>query len=472
MQQINCNIEYLWVTTDISFCWTMLFSIPSALLSILISVYSTWAFAALVFNVLECLYKLLGFRIFSRFCEGPTSYTAKGKEVVIATQINRDTTFPQVQKKEWYSLCDITSRISLALTAFIFALLSRPFTLVRYTFIFYKTFSGRSKAVLSVLLLPFWPITMFLNTLIFNNLSFLPMLNVNDDQLESLQFFTNSLSATASVLYDFSQELSNYIGNFYILGPCEEAIQTMYWDTEKTTKVFWRKQLSDVGARIPGEVGIWNGVSLEWKEDIKQYNSLCIKVTDSCMGIGDLFLKRYRDYNSYQDVEQIFRTKYLGKPCLLIEFITAHPDLGVHSLDILTARDPAGEVQLVDIVVWAGSASETSHGATDCYMMDPRSGVTCNFGKWYNPNFMKTSPAGLNKYYPGVSDAVLTALQAHKNLPFSWLNVVGWDCMVTEQSDIVFFEGNLAAWRCPRRLFLSLGNFIYFVSYISWIGNN
>ena len=432
--------------------------------------YLTWICAAVFWNILELLLRLTKFRSFTRFCVGPTTCTLRGKDVLVATQIHRDTTFPQVQRDRWFSIYDISSRICMALLAFFCALLSRPFSLIRYTFLFNKIFSGRVKAVFSVVLLPFWPVIMFLNTLVFNNLSFLPMLNVNDDELESLQFFTNDLSPTASVLFDFSQELCNYVGNFYILGPNQEAIQTMYWDTDKTTKVFWRKQLSDQGARIPKEIGVWDGDNLDLIEQPEEYSSLLIKVTDSCMGVGDMFLRRSCHYESAQDIEQIFREKYAGKPCLLIEFIKAHPDLKVHSLDILTAKDPSGQVQLVDVIVWAGSASETSHGATDCYMVDPLTCLTCSYGKWYNPNFVTTSPKGLGVRYPGVDQAVLTALQAHQNLPYPWLNVVGWDCMVTEDSNIVFFEGNLAAWRCPRRLFLSLSNFIYFVGYISWVG--
>ena len=435
-------------------------------------VYLIWAGSALVWNIGESLLKLAKIRSFSRLCAGPSTFTVEGGEVTLATQIHQDTTFPQVKRDHWYSLSDITSRISMALLGFLYALLSRPFSLIRYTYLFNVIFSGRAKAVVSVILLPFWPIIILLNTIVFNNLSFLPMLNVNDDALESLQFFTNNLSPTASILYDFCQELCNYVGNFYILGPNREGIQTMYWDTEKTTKVFWRKQLNEEGARIAKEVGVWDGEKLELREKVEEFGALLIKVTDSCMGIGDLFLKRTSDYETAEDLEEIFRNKYLGKPCLLIEFITAHPRLKVHSLDILTAKDPAGNVQLIDIVVWAGSASETSHGATDCYMIDPKSGMTCNYGKWYNPNFVNTSSEGLGVQYPGVSEAVLTAMKTHRNLPYPWLSVVGWDCMVTEDSDMVFFEGNLAAWRCPRRLFLSFRNLIYFVSFISWVGQN
>ena len=272
-------------------------------------------------------------------------------------------------------------------------------------------------------------------------------------------------------MYFLLQEFSNYTGNFYILGPCEEAIQTMYWDTDKTTKVFWRRILKESGARIPEQVGVWDGAELELEDGALQHSSLLIKVTDSCMGIGDLFLEQSQDFKTRVELESIFKSKYPGKGCILMEVVRALPALGVHSLDILTARDGAGEVQLVDVVVWAGSPTQSSHCSTSAYMLDPRTGITCSYGKWYNPNFVNSSKEGLGVLYPQVAEAVKTAMRAHKNLPYSWLTVVGWDCMVTEDSSMVFFEGNLAAWRCPRRIFLTWRSLLYFIRHISWVSS-
>jgi len=69
--------------------------------------------------------------------------------------------------------------------------------------------------------------------------------------------------------------------------------------------------------------------------------------------------------------------------------------------------------------------------------------------------------------FPGVKKAAESAVAGHKNIKEKWLTVVGWDCMIMEE-DIVFFEGNFAGMRTPRRLFLSLDNFTEFMYNYFW----
>ena len=429
-----------------------------------------WIILSLLWKLLSIILTLLGLDFAAKLCEGPQKTEIGGEKVLLAAQIHQATTLPQLDRS-WFSVRDILTRLSLGLIGFWYGMISHPFLFVKYSYIYNRVFLGYRKAVFSVLFLPLWPLFMLIHALYNRNLAYLPMLNVEDEELESLRFFTNKLSPLESFLYDLSQEFCNYVGNFYILGANELAIQTMYWDTDKTTKVFWREKLEAGGARVARELGVWDGKEAKLADGAAECPSILIKITNSCMGVGDKFLKRGQHYSSSEDLISILTTGYLDKPSLLLEVIRPLPELGVHSLDILTARTPSGEVQLVDIVVWQGSTSETSHGATAAYMVDPRTEVACNFGKWYNPNFAETGPAGLGVKYPGVGEAVVTALRTHKLLPYDWLNVVGWDCMVTEDGKMVFFEGNLAAWRCPRRLFIHWRSFVYFLRYISWVGN-
>ena len=259
--------------------------------------------------------------------------------------------------------------------------------------------------------------------------------------------------------------MSNYVANFYILGPDELALRTMYWDTPLTTKRFWRDQLERVGATVPECLGEWDGQELEMKKELP--DRMLVKITDSCMGVGDKFLTRGTHYSTREEVGQLLREEYGGKSCIILRVVRPLGRLGVHSLDILTARAADGTVMLVDVIVWAGSTTDSSHAATRTYMVNPETGEACNYGRWYNPNFVSTGSEGLGVVYPGVKEAVQLALEAHRNLPYPWLKVIGWDCMVTEDGTMVFFEGNLAAWRCPRRLFFSLPSFIFFASYIA-----
>jgi hypothetical protein len=59
----------------------------------------------------------------------------------------------------------------------------------------------------------------------------------------------------------------------------------------------------------------------------------------------------------------------------------------------------------------------------------------------------------------GVRAACLTAIAAHEEVLKSghgWLTTIGWDCMMTNDGP-VFFEGNVAAYRTPRRMTLTAG---------------
>ena len=77
-----------------------------------------------------------------------------------------------------------------------------------------------------------------------------------------------------------------------------------------------------------------------------------------------------------EDINNILKTNYTDKTCILMEVVKPLPQLGVHSLDILTAKDPQGRVQLVDIIVWTVTKTRTSHAATECYMIDYKTGKT------------------------------------------------------------------------------------------------
>ena len=57
---------------------------------------------------------------------------------------------------------------------------------------------------------------------------------------------------------------------------------------------------------------------------------------------------------------------------------------------------------------------------------------------------------------PGLRGAVELAIEAHRDAlrELPWLRMVGWDLMLTDNGP-VFFEGNFAQMRLPRRVFLT-----------------
>ena len=54
---------------------------------------------------------------------------------------------------------------------------------------------------------------------------------------------------------------------------------------------------------------------------------------------------------------------------------------------------------------------------------------------------------------PKLQEACETAIKAHKvvNEHYNWVPSLGWDCMLDEEGDLVWFEGNQASNRLPVR---------------------
>lgn len=51
---------------------------------------------------------------------------------------------------------------------------------------------------------------------------------------------------------------------------------------------------------------------------------------------------------------------------------------------------------------------------------------------------------------------------------YKWLTAVGWDCMIMKGDEVVFFEGNFAGARTPRRMFMSFSHFWAFTTSMFW----
>ena len=90
-------------------------------------------------------------------------------------------------------------------------------------------------------------------------------------------------------------------------------------------------------------------------ENAAEFDHILIKVTNSCLGIGDKFPSRNKDYNHAGDIVDILQHEYEGKTCILMEVVEPLPSLGVHSLDLLTVKDARGRVHILDIMVWTGA---------------------------------------------------------------------------------------------------------------------
>eukprot|EP00966_Prymnesium_polylepis_P051999 1204197-Prymnesium_polylepis.1 len=69
----------------------------------------------------------------------------------------------------------------------------------------------------------------------------------------------------------------------------------------------------------------------------------------------------------------------------------------------------------------------------------------------------KTERFAIGHALPGVAAACEKMVEAHKSAlveqPF--LRMIGWDAMIAKGGPPVFFEGNYAQMRLPRRVFLA-----------------
>ena len=248
-------------------------------------------------------------------------------------------------------------------------------------------------------------------------------------------------------------------------------------------KDFWRDHLRRVGARVPRELGRWeesaegSGVwRVTWSVPLGK-RDVVIKVLDESNGCGDAFLLHYDGaaaggagacdgtVTSEAAVEAYLASqpRYRGTSALVLEWIRPAEDQEVHTLDILTVAQPDGSIELVTLLYWGDCANgRTSHSTRAGYVVDAIEEEIASTGKWYAPGFagMRPDPGrafGIGHKLPGVAAACQLMAEAHRSAMREqpWLRMIGWDAMIARNGPPVFFEGNYAQMRTPRRVFLS-----------------
>lgn len=185
------------------------------------------------------------------------------------------------------------------------------------------------------------------------------------------------------------------------------------------------------------------------------------------MGIGDSFWNHGKDFKSEEDLIAKLRANYHGQNAHVLELVRPKKSLGVHSMDILTMRTPDDDVRVCSALLWTDCTTDSSHSCRAGYVLDVKTEKIVAPASWYSPAFVTMDKPLIGTKFPGVKASAEKAVAAHKSIEHKWLTVVGWDMMVTED-DIVFFEGNFAAYRAPRRIFLSISNFIEFTCNYFW----
>lgn len=156
---------------------------------------------------------------------------------------------------------------------------------------------------------------------------------------------------------------SCFIGQFFLCGTSDNAIQHTWYDTI-LTKNFWRKTLTEVDARLPRDLAHWDGkgnLTLNYP-DLMCKGDIVIKINDSYLGIGDAFMSLGKDYKTVEDIRaKLSEDTYKGKEALVLELVRPKKSLGVHSFDIITMRTPDDDVKVISILLWTDCTTQSSH---------------------------------------------------------------------------------------------------------------
>jgi hypothetical protein len=192
---------------------------------------------------------------------------------------------------------------------------------------------------------------------------------------------------------------------------------------------------------------------MAWKDDLVPGTDIVCKIPDSYLGLGDQYYNYGKDFNTADELMALCARDFVDKECLVLEFIVPRKGYETHQFDIVTMKTKEG-VKVVTVLYWGECTGPTSHTTQAGYLVDVETETLIGKCAWYSPHFATMAPKQVGKKLPGIKDAVRACVRAHENMNLDWMPMVGWDCVLTD-SDPVFFEGNFAAQRLPRRIFLS-----------------
>jgi len=370
----------------------------------------------------------------------------------------------------WFSIWDTATRLTLALLCFYRFLIFQPLSMCIFAFRWNSLWYGRVMGALLTLCLPYLPFYLCAVEVGKRINEKMPWAEA-DWKMKGpgRVFFVRPDSLIASLLWDFYLVISVMVGSYMQYGTDSDGMMHTWYDSI-CTKEYWIGLLDSVGARRPLQLASWDGATAHdvGPGVIHGRCNLVCKISDSYLGIGDRVLVRGKaaggDFDSLADLQQILGAdaEYDGKPAIISEFIHPAQDVRVssdgfgqvHSLDILTMRTKAGGVRVLTVLLWTDCDGWSSHSCTAGYVVDVHSETVVAPTAWYSPAFAKQRSNLLGMRLPGVREACEKACAAHAASELPWLYTVGWDAMLTPDG-VVFFEGNVAAYRTPRRMFLT-----------------
>lgn len=370
----------------------------------------------------------------------------------------------------FFTIWDMVMRVLRTVIAYYALLLTSPVSFVMFMVRYNMLWNGKLFGFVSTVFFFLWYPFVSLGLVIFKAVKakVMPTPSFDDGNV----FFISPSNPVAALFWLWYKDLSPPLAQFMLCGGDEEAIRHSWVDTISTKK-FWRRHLESVGAHVPQELGLWDGEKLEWNQKYNKQD-VVVKLDASFLGIGDQFLVFGKDVHSAEDIEACLAKECAGKKDThVLEWIRPAEGMEVHSLDILTIADPVtNKVEVFTVIYWGDCKDGKSTHSTEAgYSCDVAREVNNGPCAWYAPHFanMTEKPGhGTGLKLPGLKECVDHAVRCHeavlKEQP--WIKMAGWDA-ICARSGIVFFEGNFAQMRLPRRVFLSWG--LLYASLKRWV---
>lgn len=378
--------------------------------------------------------------------------------------------------QKWFGFRDCVWRYFLSLLGFYFCLVTTPISFAYYTYRFNIVWYGNIFGRLIFCWYPVMPLAILCIVGFEKLKSLFEASNWMTDGPGRV-FFITPPNPIASFVWSLYLNQSMFVGQFLLAGTNDDAIQHTWYDTI-LTKDFWRAALDRVKARVPRELGRWNGTSYEQYHAVDN-TDIVVKLPDSYLGMGDSFWNNETgygvkhkgakaDFKTQADLEAKMKETYQGQEAMVLELVRPKPGLGVHSIDIITMRTPQDEVKVLTCLLWTDCTTDSSHSCRAGYTVDVETEIITGAAVWYSVYFATMDTPLIGTKMPGVKKACAQCVAAHQAIDEKWLVAVGWDGMVMEDDEVVFFEGNFAGARTPRRMFLNWTCFYTMITKYFW----
>lgn len=362
-----------------------------------------------------------------------------------------------------------STRFALSMVLYYYLLLTRPVTfgLIYTRGYFTREFGWIAGMSIWILTLPIFPISVLLPLMIYRRIKEMFVAGWMTKGPGAI-FFTRPQGLAQGIVWDMWLFLGMYTSSFLMTGTDPTAMKHIEYDAV-ANKWFWRDLFKRADVRYPRNMATWRDGKLTVHHAFQPDDKIIAKLTDSYLGIGDTVMTCGTDWTNDEDLTTKLRDLYGDKEAFLTEFVECRKSLGVHQLDVLTARIE-GQIQVLRVIYWGDCTGKTSHSATTGYMCDARVEKVTSATSWYSPTYKNQKINMIGQTLPGMAEAVRDCVAAHEACKTPWLGVIGWDVSFTERGRPVFFEGNYGISRLRRHCFSSIWALIETIRVLAPIG--